>query len=277
MNKLKKLLKDKGCVSILEAHNGLSGRIVEESTFDGMWESSLTDSGSKGLPDTELVTMDSRLDTIRQIKQVTTKPMIVDGDTGGQLDHFPYWVKRMQDVGVEAVIIEDKCYPKKNSLDKSASHILEEPDKFAAKITAGKKVAKDILIFARLESLIAKKSIFEALIRAEAYIEAGADGIMIHSKSEVSGDEVLEFAQRFREKFDHPLVCVPTTYNHMTEAELKEAGFNIIIHANHMLRASFKAMKMACETIEYNNRSIELNNEISTVKEIFNITGYDKS
>ena len=277
MNKLKKLLKEKGCVSILEAHNGLSGKIVENSNFDGMWESSLTDSGSKGLPDTELVTMDSRLDTIRQIKEVTTKPMIVDGDTGGQIDHFPYWVKRLQDVGVDAVIIEDKCYPKKNSLDKDAKHILEEPDKFSAKISAGKMVAKDIMIFARLESLIAKHSIFEAMVRAEAYINAGADGIMIHSKSEVSGDEVLEFAERFRKEFpDTPLICVPTTYNHMTEDELKKAGFNIIIHANHLLRASFRAMQNAAKTIELNKRSIELNNEIASVKEIFKLTGYVK-
>jgi phosphoenolpyruvate phosphomutase / 2-hydroxyethylphosphonate cytidylyltransferase len=276
MNKLKKALKERDCIQILEAHNGLSGKIVENSGFEGMWESSLTDSGSKGLPDTELVTMDSRLATIRQIREVTTKPMIVDGDTGGQLDHFPYWVKRLEYIGVEAVIIEDKCYPKKNSLDKSASHILEDPDKFAAKIAAGKKVSKDIMIFARLESLIAKHSMYEALIRAEAYIKAGADGIMIHSKSEVSGDEVLEFAARFREKWDLPLVCVPTTYNHMTEKELREAGFNVIIHANHLLRASYKAMQMAADQIESDGRSVALNNDIATVKDIFAITGYTK-
>lgn len=276
MNKLKKLLKEKRCISILEAHNGLSGKIVENSSFDGLWESSLTDSGSKGLPDIELVTMDSRLDTIRQIKEVTTKPMIVDGDTGGQINHFPYWIKRLEDIGVEAIIIEDKCYPKKNSLDKEAKHILEEPDKFAAKIKAGKKQAKSILIFARLESLIAKRSMYEALIRAEAYIEAGADGIMIHSKADVNGDEVLEFAKRFRKEFDVPLICVPTTYNNITEHQLFNSGFNIIIHANHMLRAAFKAMVDACAIIENNGCSAKLNDKIASVKNILNITGYDK-
>lgn len=280
VSSLRELIKNKKCVSILEAHNGISGLLVESADyFDGMWESSLTDSASKGLPDIELITMDSRLQTIQQILDVTTKPMIVDGDTGGQVDHFPYWVKKLERAGVSAVIIEDKAFPKRNSLDKKASHILEDVDRFSEKIKAGveAKTNPDFMVIARLESLIAKHSMFEALIRAEAFVKAGADGIMIHSKSEVSSEEIMVFALRFREKFkDVPLIAVPTTYNDVTDKKLKDLGFNIVIHANHMLRASYKAMQEVVEVISKNKRSAELNDKITPVKEIFKAVGYDK-
>lgn len=273
MNKLKELLKSKPVVA-LEAHNGLSALVVENSKFDAIWESSLTDSASKGLPDIELISMDSRLNTVREIRQVSTKPIIFDGDTGGQIDHFPYWVKRLEEAGVSAVIIEDKAFPKRNSLDTDATHQLENVDVFMNKISAGKMVCKDMMIIARLESLIAKHSIYEALIRAEAFLSAGADGVMIHSKSEVNADEVFEFAKRYKEKFDKPLVCVPTTYNYVSDIELAEAGFDIIIHANHLLRASYKAMKEAADKILADGRSKDL--DIASVKEIFKVVGYDK-
>jgi len=247
----------------MEAHNGLSARLVNRSKFDGVWESSLTDSASKGLPDIELVSGDSRLNTIREIKENTDKPLIVDWDTGGQTDHFPYWVKRLEEAGVDAIIIEDKAFPKRNSLLKDAKHILEDVDKFSDKIIAGKKVAKDMLIFARLESLIAKHSMYEALLRAEAFVNAGADGIMIHSKSDVGEKEVMEFAARFREKWDLPLIAVPTTY------KLPEKHpFNIVIYANHLLRASLKAMQEFLDTQD--------EDKISSVKEIFDLVGTGK-
>jgi len=274
MNKLKELLSQKKPVVALEAHNGISALVVENSGFDAIWESSLTDSAAKGLPDIELVSMDSRLNTVREIRQVSTKPIIFDGDTGGQIDHFPYWIKRLEEAGVSAVIIEDKAFPKRNSLDADATHQLENPDVFAKKIRAGKAACKEMLIIARLESLIAKHSIYEALIRAEAFLAAGADGIMIHSKCEVNADEIFEFAKRYKEKFDRPLVCVPTTYNHIYDQELAKAGFDIIIHANHLLRASYKAMSEAANQIIVDGRSKDLN--ISSVKEIFKITGYDQ-
>lgn len=261
-------------VIVCEAHNGLSSLLIENSKFDAIWESSLTDSASKGLPDIELVSMDSRLNTVREIRQCSTKPIIFDGDTGGQIDHFPYWLKRLQEAGVDAVIIEDKAFPKRNSLDGNASHVLENVDTFCEKIKKGKEACPDLLLFARLESLIAKHSMFEALIRAEAFINAGADGIMIHSKADVNAEEVFEFAKRYKEKFDKPLICVPTTYNQFTNQELIDAGFDIIIHANHLLRASFKAMKDVIDKLWENQRSKDL--DISSVKEIFSITGYDK-
>lgn len=275
---LKKLLQQKQCVRILEAHNGLSALIVERSGFDGMWESSLTDSASKGLPDIELVSMDSRLETIRQIVDVTTKPLIVDGDTGGQVDHFPYWVNKMEKSGVSAVIIEDKVFPKRNSLDENGTHHLEDVDIFSEKIRRGcaARLDENFMIFARLESLIAKHSIYEAMIRAEAFLQAGADGILIHSKAKVDSDEIFEFAKRFREISDKPLICVPTSYNHVYDTDLASRGFNVIIHANHLLRASLLAMQKATDAIERAGRSVELDNEISQVKDIFKITGYDK-
>lgn len=270
---MKKLIKEKGCIRLMEAHSGISAKLVDESLFDGIWESSLTDSGVKGLPDIELVSQDSRLNTIQEIRTITKKPIVVDWDTGGQIDHFPYWVKRLEATGVSAIVIEDKAFPKRNSLDKNAEHILEDIDKFSAKITAGKNTAKEMMIIARLESLIAKHSMYEALIRAEAFIKAGADGIMIHSKSEISAQEVLEFAKRFKEKWDIPLMCVPTSYNYITDTELKKAGFNIICHANHLLRASIKAMKEAIDYILEKDCSKGL--DMVSVEEIFKLTNYD--
>jgi len=261
-------------VIVCEAHNGLSALLVENSKFDAIWESSLTDSASKGLPDIELVSMDSRLDTVREIRQNSNKPIIFDGDTGGQIDHFPYWLNRLKEAGVDAVIIEDKIFPKRNSLDENSKQILENVDTFCEKIKKGKEGCPEMLLFARLESLIAKHSIFEALIRAEAFLNAGADGIMIHSKASVNAEEVFEFAKRFREISDKPLICVPTTYNQYTNQELIDAGFNIIIHANHLLRASFKAMKDTIEKLDKDQGSMNL--DIGSVKEIFAITGYDK-
>lgn len=255
---------------ILEAHNGLSARVVDMSKFDGIWISSLTDSASKGLPDTELVSYDERLHTIREILNNTDKPVIVDWDTGGQLEHFPYWSKVLDKAGVYAIVIEDKAFPKKNSLMDGVKHNLEDVELFSEKIRQGKRVCKNMKIIARLESLIAKHSVFEALGRAEEFLKAGADGIMIHSKSEVSAGEVLDFAKRFQaEHPDVPLMCVPTTYNHITDKELEDAGFDIICHANHLLRASLKAMKETADKIYHDGCSKGL--DIASVKEIFEL------
>lgn len=276
ISSLRWLLNEKSCVRVLEAHSGLSGLVVERSEFDAIWESSFTDSASKGLPDIELVTMESRLQTARQILDVTTKPMIIDGDTGGQVEHFPYWIRRMEGLGISAVVIEDKAFPKRNSLDADAVHKLEDVDLFARKIEAGVKARTypDFMVIARLESLIAKHSMQHALLRAERFVEAGADGIVIHSKAEVSADEVFEFATKFRNVSDKPLVCIPTKYNHIKDEELARAGFNIIIHANHLLRASYRAMSETAECIHACDYSLKLGDAIATVEEIFEITGY---
>jgi len=284
--KLRKLLKLKPFISVLEASNGLTGLIVEnakyenkeEATvkeFDAMWVSSLCDSTFKGKPDIELVDLTSRLNTINEIMEVTTKPIILDGDTGGKTEHFVYNVKTLERLGVSAIIVEDKTGLKKNSLfGTEVKQVLDDPHNFAAKIHAGKQaqVTRDFMIFARLESLIAGAGIDDALNRADIYLEAGADGIMIHSK-EKDGSEIFEFIERFRKKYkDVPVIVVPTTYNHFTEKELNEKGANIIIHANHLLRSAYPAMLDTAEKILEHGRSKEASDEnCISIKEILTL------
>ena len=287
--KLKRILEKKGFLKAIEVHNGLSGLIVNELKieeasnfleFDALWESSLTDSASKGLPDVELVSIDSRLFTTEQIARVTDKPIIFDGDTGGDISQFEYLIPRLENMGVSAIIIEDKVFPKRNSLDGGSNQILEDPKKFAEKIKAGKDIQKsrDFMIIARLESLIAGKDVDDAIKRAEIYLNAGADGIMIHSKDKTP-EKIIDFAKKYRKLpinigFGKPLVSVPTTYNRIYDDELKELGFNIVIHANHNLRASYKAMEEVCKDILLNNRSSEADKLCVPVKDIFEKVGY---
>ena len=288
---LRHCITTKGYARILEAHSGLSGIIAENAKvqkdgqvieYDGLWESSLTDSGTKGLPDASIVGPDSRAHTIDEILNVTTKPIMVDGDTGGDITQFEYLVKRLERLGVSAVVIEDKVYPKRNSLEASASQELEDPAVFAEKLEAGKAVAlsDDFMIIARLESLIAGTGLQDAVERAERYIQAGADGILIHSYKG-RPDEVLAFAEIYegicRRLGRRPiLVGVPTTYNSITDAELAANGFNVIIHANHLLRAAYKAMVEAANTILASGRSAEADSLCATVPEIFSCVGLDR-
>ena len=288
---LKECIDRKGFARILEAHSGLSGIIAENAKvmndgqilqFDGLWESSLTDSAIKGLPDASIVGNDSRAHTIDEILNVTTKPVVVDGDTGGDAAQFEYLVKHLERLGVSAVIIEDKVYPKRNSLDASASQELEDPIVFADKITCGKEVAisDDFMIIARLESLIAGTGLEDALERAEQYMLAGADGIMIHSYKRDPG-EVLAFVEDYqrlcRGLGRRPvLVSVPTTYNSISDSELVASGFNIIIHANHLLRAAYKAMTEVACMILASGRSLEADPLCAAVPEIFSCVGFDR-
>ena len=281
----------KGFVRVIEAHSGLSGIIGENARvekdgevidYDGLWESSLTDSASKGLPDASIIGYESRMHTIDEILNVTTKPLIVDGDTGGEPAQFEYLIKHLERRGVSAVIIEDKVFPKRNSLDASASQVLEDPTTFANKIRAGKEatVTDDFMIIARLESLIAGTGLQDALERAEEYILAGTDGIMIHS-GQKAPDTVMAFAAAY-EGLCHRLgrrpvlVCVPTTYNSITDAELAAGGFNIIIHANHLLRAAYKAMTEVARMILISGRSLEVDAHCATVKDVFSSVGFDR-
>lgn len=247
-----------------EAHNGISALLVDKSDkYQAIWVSSLTESASKGVPDNELMSPSSRVDTILEIKNVTDKPIIVDWDTGGSVEHFPFWVRQLERAGVSIIMIEDKVFPKKNSLLEDVKQPLEDVDIFAEKIRKGKEVAKDIKIFARLESLIAKKSVEDALIRAEAYIDAGVDGIMIHSKVKVDSSEIMEFATRFREAHpDIPLVAVPTTYK-LPE----DHPFDIVIDANMLLRSSIRAMKDALALDDIKDA------DMVEVNEIFELVG----
>lgn len=283
---LRKLLKLKKPIRIIEASNGLSGLIVEHvsandsetgavRTYDGMWVSSLCDSTFKGKPDIELVDFTSRQRTIEEIMEVTTKPIILDGDTGGKTEHFVHNVKTLERLGVSAVIIEDKTGLKQNSLFGTAvKQLQEDPYVFAAKIAAGKKAqrGRDFMIFARIESLIAGQPMDDALSRARIYLaEGGADGIMIHSK-EKDGAEIFEFLQLFRAEWPEvPVILVPTSYNQFTEEELAEAGANIIIHANHLTRAAYVAMRDVAQNILEHHRSKEADDIILPIKEVLTL------
>jgi len=291
--KLKVLLSQREIVRVLEAHNGLSGIIANNACiegqsnqvpvqreFDAIWESSLTDSASKGHPDIEVVSFDSRLQSINEILAVTHKPMIVDGDTGGDANNFEYMVTKLERAGVSAVIIEDKVFPKRNSLEPGVQQILQEPEIFSQKIQRGKsaQISTDFMIIARLESLIAGKSVDDALFRAQIYLEAGADGVMIHSK-EKDPAQIMEFAKHYQKMTQKinckkPMVCVPTTYNTLTEDELRAAGFSIVIYANHLLRSANKAMEETARTILLNQRSFEADPICSPVREIFKTVGF---
>ncbi len=283
LKRLRRLITAKPIIRILESHSGLTGLICENinvningklEEFDGMWSSSLTDSTSKGKPDIEAVDLTTRLHSINDMLECTTKPMIYDGDTGGKPEHFVFTVRTLERLGVSAIIIEDKIGLKKNSL--FGTDVKQEQDtieEFCFKISAGKKsqITNDFMVIARIESLICGKNMDDALTRAFAYTNAGADGIMIHSK-EKSGDDIKEFCTKFRQKDSGtPIVVVPSTYNHITEDILYEWGANIVIYANHMLRSSYPAMVDVAKTILTNNRSLEADDLCMPIKEILTL------
>ncbi len=283
LKRLKRLINAKKIVRICESHSGLTGLIIENTSvvvngvkyeFDGMWASSLTDSTSKGKPDIEAVDLTTRLHDLNDALEVTTKPVIFDGDTGGKPEHFVFTVRTLERLGISAIIIEDKTGLKKNSLfGTDAIQTQDSIEGFCSKIKAGKKaqITDDFMIIARCESLIAGHSINEALVRCRAYVEAGADGIMIHSKNK-DGEDIREFCQRFREKDSiTPLVVVPTTYNHVTEDELASWGVNVVIYANHLLRAAYPAMVKCAESILANGRSYEANDVCMPIKDILEL------
>lgn len=281
--RLKKVLEMKGLITAMEAHDGLTGLIVENTVvhqdggahqFDAMWVSSLCDSTAKGKPDIELVDMTSRFRTIEDITEVTTKPIIFDGDTGGKTEHFVYTVKSLERLGVSMVIIEDKTGLKKNSL--FGTEVVQTQDSienFSAKIRAGKKAqrTKEFMICARIESLILEQGMEDALTRAFAFAEAGADAIMIHSRKK-DPSEIQEFIEKFRAKDSTtPIVLVPTSFNAVTEEEWKERGANIIIYANQLMRAEVPAMQKAAETILENHRAKECDDMIMPFKDIIRL------
>lgn len=281
--RLKRMLDAKGLVTVMEAHDGLTGLIVENTVvhqdggahqFDAMWISSLCDSTAKGKPDIELVDMTSRFRTIEDITEVTTKPIIFDGDTGGKTEHFVYTVRSLERLGVSMVIIEDKTGLKKNSL--FGTEVVQTQDtieNFSAKIRAGKKAqrTKEFMICARIESLILEQGMEDALTRAFAFVEAGADAIMIHSRKK-DPSEIQEFIEKFRAKdTTTPIVLVPTSFNSVTEEEWKQRGANIIIYANQLMRAEVPAMQKAAEMILENHRAEECDAMLMPFKDIIRL------
>ncbi len=277
---LKRMLSAKSIIRLNEVHNGLSGLITEKAKiekdgrvieFDAMWSSSLTDSTAKGKPDIEAIDMTSRMNTVNDIFEVTTKPMIFDADTGGKNEHFTFTVKSLERLGVSAVVIEDKVGLKKNSLLGNSVHQEQDSIKnFQEKISLGKKsqVTNDFMIIARIESLILSKGLDDALERAKSYIDAGADGIMIHSK-EKNPDEIFEFCSKYKES--KPLMIVPTSYNAITEDEWESRGVNIICYANHMLRSAYPAMLSTALSILKNKRSLEASDKCISINDILDL------
>ncbi len=280
MKILRRLLDAKPLVRIIETHSGLSGliaentRVVTEQTikeFDGMWLSSLTDSVVKGKPDIECVDLTSRMNTLNNVLEVTTKPVIYDGDSGGMPEHFVFMVRTLERLGVSAVIIEDKKGLKQNSLLKEgAGQEQDDIENICNKITTGKQaqVTQDFMIIARIESLILNKGIQDAIERAKAYIGAGADGIMIHSKKQTP-QEIFEFCKIYSKLSNCvPLAAVPSTYSSVTEQALAQAGVNIVIYANQLLRIAYPAMLRMAKSILENGRAYEAEKECISISEI---------
>lgn len=281
--KIKNLISTKGCINAIEAHSGITGLIAENTKvlqdgetyqFDAMWVSSLCDSTAKGKPDIELVDMTSRFRTIDDIMDVTTKPIIFDGDTGGLIEHFVYTVKSLERMGVSMVIIEDKTGMKKNSLfGTDVKQTQDTIENFSAKIAAGKKakITNEFMIVARIESLILERGMEDALERAFAFTAAGADGIMIHSRKK-EPDEIFEFVEKFRSKNKTtPIVVVPTSFNQVTEEEFKNRGVNVVIYANQLTRSAFPAMQEAAKTILANHRAKETDDICMPIKDIITL------
>jgi phosphoenolpyruvate phosphomutase / 2-hydroxyethylphosphonate cytidylyltransferase len=278
--RLRRLIAAKPVVRILESHNALSALIAEntevirngkEVSFDGVWSSSLTDSTAKGKPDIEAVDLTSRLSSVNDIFEVTTKPMLFDADTGGKTEHFEFTVRSLERIGVSAVVIEDKTGLKKNSLfGKDVDQTQDSIENFCNKISSGKasQISDDFMIISRIESLILEAGMEDALKRAEAYIEAGSDAIMIHSRHKDPA-EVKEFMKKFRSVNDYtPVVLVPTSFNAVTIEEFEDMGANIVITANHMLRAAYPAMLKVAQSILKNGRSLEAEPDCMPIKEI---------
>jgi phosphoenolpyruvate phosphomutase len=282
-NKLRRLLNAKPVLRLMEAHNGLTGLIVESigvdtpsgrKEFDGMWGSSLTESTAKGKPDIEAVDVTARMNTLNDIMEVTTKPFVYDADTGGKIEHFEFTVRTLERLGVSATIIEDKVGLKKNSLfGTDVEQSQDTIEGFCAKLRAGKaaQVTDDFMIIARIESLILDAGVDDAIARARAYIEAGADGIMIHSRR-TDPAEVFEFCDRYA-TFARgvPLVAVPSSYNTVTEDELAKRGVNIVIYANQLLRSAYPAMVSTAKSILTHGRSQEADSGLLSIKDILEL------
>lgn len=282
-SKLRRMLSTKPLLRFIECHSGLTGLIIENTSvkidsvnkeFDGMWSSSLTDSTLKGKPDIEAVDVSSRVTSLNDILEVTSKPVIYDADTGGKIEHLKFTVRTIERLGISAMIIEDKIGLKKNSLlGNDVDQTQDSIESFCEKITAAKRsqISDEFMIIARVESLILEAGMDDALNRANQYIDAGADAIMIHSRKK-DPSEIAKFCESYN-KFSNrvPLVVVPTSYNEITEHELEKLNVNIVIYANQLLRASYPAMVDAAKSILINGRSAEIEKKLLSINEILEL------
>jgi phosphoenolpyruvate mutase len=287
VSRLKRLMNVRKIVKILESHNSLTGLIIENLKikknnrlveFDGMWSSSLTDSATKGKPDNSAVDFSSRISSLNDMMDVTSKPLVFDADNGGLLEHLPFLIRSLERSGVSAIIIEDKIGLKKNSLFKDQSGAKQDsPLNFAKKISkiCKSRQSKDFLIISRIESFILGKGLNDALKRAEIYSKAGADAILIHSKAKTPS-EIFSFARKFRKnKYFKPLVSVPSTYSKVYERELIQNGFKLVIYANQLLRSAYPAMENTAKTILQKTRAYEADKKIISIKKIINLIKND--
>ena len=287
VSRLKRLIRSKDIVRILESHNSLTGLIIDKLNvkknkkiieFDGMWSSSLTDSATKGLPDNSSLSFSARISSLNDIMDVTTKPLVFDADNGGQVEHLPFLIRSLERSGVSAIIMEDKVGLKKNSLFKNQTGTKQDkPQLFANKIKkiCNSRNSKDFMVIARIESFIVGKGLKDALYRAEIYSKAGADAILIHSKEKTPA-EIFSFAKEFRKSKNFiPLVSVPSTYSKVYEKDLIKNGFKLVIYANQLLRAAYPAMQNTAKTILKNKRAFEADKKIIPIKEIINLIKND--
>jgi len=283
LKNLKRCMSTKKLSRFIETHSPISALIAEKAKqeingkvnyFDGFWSSSLTDSSLMGKPDIEVLDISQRLDNINNIFEVTTKPLIMDIDTGGKTEHLKINVRTMERLGISAMIMEDKTGLKKNSLHEDTSNQQQEDiETFSEKIKSVKlyQSSSDFMVIARIESFILKKGIEDALKRAKSYVGAGADAIMIHSKSKTP-DEIFSFSKKFRLEFpDIPLVCVPSSYSGVKESELIENGFNVVIYANQLFRAAYPAMVKTANSILINERAEEIEKELTSIKDMMDL------
>ena len=287
VSRLKRLISSQKIVRILESHNSLTGLIIENLQiknknkiieFDGMWSSSLTDSATKGLPDNSSLSFSSRITSLNDLMDVTTKPVVFDADNGGQIEHLPYLIRSLERSGVSAIIIEDKVGLKKNSLFKNQSDTKQDkPHLFAKKIKkiSNSRQSQDFMVIARIESFIVGKGLKDAINRAEIYSKAGADAILIHSKEKTPA-EIFSFARKFKKSKNFiPLVSVPSTYSKVYEKDLIKNGFKLVIYANQLLRSAYPAMQNTAKTILKNRRAFEADKKIIPIKEIINLIKND--
>tara|TARA_B110000037_G_scaffold81600_1_gene97220 strand:+ start:31740 stop:33044 length:1305 start_codon:yes stop_codon:yes gene_type:complete len=287
VSRLKRLIKSKDIVRILESHNALTGLIIEKINFkknkrifefDGMWSSSLTDSATKGLPDNSSLSFSARISSLQDMLDVTSKPIVFDADNGGQIEHLSYLVRSLERTGVSAIIMEDKIGLKKNSLFKNQSGAKQDnPLHFAKKIKkiCGSRQSKNFMVIARVESFILGKGLKDAIKRSNIYSKAGADAILIHSKEKTPA-EIFSFAKEFKKSKNFiPLVSVPSTYSKVYEKDLIKNGFKLVIYANQLLRAAYPAMQNAAKTILKNSRALEVDKKIIPIKEIISLIKND--
>jgi phosphoenolpyruvate mutase len=281
--RLRRILEVKNTIRVMEAHSGLSALLAEntfilkdgiKTEFDALWLSSLTDATSRGMPDIEVVDISERVAKITEITQVTSKPIIFDADTGGHPEHLHYTIRTLERNGVSAAIIEDKTGLKRNSLlGNDVSQFQDSVESFSEKIAMGvsAKLSEDFMLIARIESLILDKPLADALARAEKYIEAGADGIMIHSRKK-DGTEIIDFCRTFKKVYPNvPLVVVPTSFNHITVHQFEEFGVNVIIYANQLIRSSYPVMKKVAEEILKNDRTLEVEKDLLSISEVLKL------